>query len=46
MYILKTLQEDFVHNNFLMGFIFWESWGPDQQNSKSPFVQDFLKIAY
>ena len=43
MYIPKKLQEENVHNNFLMGLIFRTSWGPDQQKSKSPFVHDFLK---
>ena len=43
MYIPKSLQEENVHNNCLMGLIFWTSWGPDQQKSKSPFVHDFLK---
>ena len=33
MYIPKTLQEESVHNNCLMGLIFWTNWGPDQKKS-------------
>ncbi len=36
MYILKTLQEESVQNNFLMGLIFCSSWGPDLIKTKIP----------
>ena len=43
MYILKTLQEENVHNNCVMGLMFWTNWGPDQQKSKTPVSHDFWK---
>ena len=43
MYIPKSLQEENVHNNCLMGLIFWTSWGPDQQKSKTQLSHDFRK---
>ena len=43
MYIPKTLHEENVHNNCLMGLIFWTSWGPDQEKSKTPLSHDFWK---
>ena len=43
MYIPKSLQEENVHNNCLMGLIFWTNWGPDQQKSKHHFHMIFKK---
>ena len=43
MYIPKTLQEENVHNNCLMGLIFWTNWGPDQKKSNNREVRDFCK---
>ena len=46
MYIPKSLQEENVHNNCLMGLIFWTNWGPDQQKSKTPLSHDFFNFTY
>ena len=43
MYIPKSLQEENVHNNCVMGLMFWTNWGPDQQKSKTPVSHDFWK---
>ena len=44
MYILKTLQEENVHNNSLMGLKVWWSWGSGKKISKTQQVGDFSKI--
>ena len=44
MYIPKSLQEENVHNNCLMGLIFWTNWGPDKLKSKPPFSNKFFKF--
>ena len=44
MYILKTLQEENVHNNSLMGLKVWWSWGSREKISKTQQVGDFSKI--
>ena len=41
MYILKTLQEENVHSNSLMGLKVWWSWGSRIFFSKSPKVGRF-----
>ena len=46
MYIPKTLKEENVHSNCLMGLIFWRNWGPDQEKSKTPLSHDFFNFAY
>ena len=43
MYIPKTLQEESVHNNFLMGLIFWTNWGPADPNENPPMYMIFEK---
>ena len=45
MYIPKTLQEESVHNNCLMGLIFWTNWSFDLTKIKIPICRTiFLKI--
>ena len=46
MYIPKSLQEENVHNNCLMGLISRTNWGPDQQKSKTPLSHDFFNFTY
>ena len=43
MYILKTLQEENVHNNSLMGLKVWWSWGSRKKISKSQQVGRFFE---
>ena len=43
MYIHLSLQEEIVHNNFLMGVKFWTSWGSLKKFSKSDYWDDFFK---
>ena len=37
MYIPKTLHEENVHNNYLMGLIFSSSWRVDPKKKKIPY---------
>ena len=46
MYIPKTLQEENVHNNYLMGLIFSTSWRVDPKKKKNLMgIWIFLKIS-
>ena len=42
MYIPKTLQEESVHNNCLMGLIFWTNWRVDLTKIKIPIFRTFF----
>ena len=43
MYKPKTLQEESVHNNRLMGLIFWTNWRVDLNKIKIPIVIRFFE---
>ena len=43
MYIHLSLQEEIVHNNFLMGVKFWTSWRNFQEFLKSNYYGDFFQ---
>ena len=43
MHMLKTLQEENVHNNSLMGLKVWWSWGSRKKKSKSQQVGRFFE---
>ena len=47
MYIPKTLQEENVHNNYLMGLIFSKSWRVAPMKNFFPYGDlDFVKKNY
>ena len=43
MYIPKSLQEENLHNNCLMGLIFWTNWRVDLKKIKIPIVIRFFE---
>ena len=49
MYIHLSLQEEIVHNNFLMGLIFWKCWRVALMKFKIiwgfGFFKNFSKVA-
>ena len=43
MYLSKTQQEENIHNNCLMGLIFWKNWRIDLTKIKIQIVGRFLE---